>query len=795
MPNYLRLADPVQLSSKRRPGFDDDGPPFDHGQQAETLRGLLEGLESGTPGVFSQTVPDPNAAEPVTELGDIVLKITGAAPFTTTGLGNWKQRLIPLALTPDAGLFVFSNADSRRFFANLVADYGADAGGFDHPGSWRDALANIRGIELYDRADRISPDLPLPIDGGVVDVDVSLWPTSLLDRGADQLGRERVERLQALVERSDNELVHVLTTDARDPDRLLVRARVDESTLEEILDSPLVERVRGPLQADVVLNDLVRGREPNSEFVPAGAPIGIIDDLVDDANPWLDGVVVERIDLPNSSVFGDATSHGVQVASIAAWGKVSDLLGGQVPRLPHPIYAVRIAHEGPGGSPVVVGSAVEQIEAALRWLREKGVQIAVLPYADKFADNGGLLSTLSATIDQLSRELDMVVVVPSGNLSTPPEQKHWFRDYPAYLSHEDARIAAPGTAALAVTVGSVAHSENLDRSRFPYGVHIAPLRKPAPFSRVGPTSSSSSAGRQKPEFAGLGGSWGWNQDGETPIPDDPSLAAITLRAASGGRLFATAWGTSYAAPYVAHQIADIATHNEGASANLLRALTGLSGTPPLSATSPQPATYGVPHAGRVIESTAEHAICVYEGDIETDSYQLLELPIPEEFSNGSWDREVRVALAFDPPVRRTRRDYVAGRMQFDVVRNHDLNDLKRIYATQPTLEERKAGAADHPLPRRRNRLQLQPTVTTTGSDTLICRSFRSSGGWDVNDEHFYLVLTHTRSQWSASQRQSYEQQKFAVAVELIAYEQPQLNLHALAQAELRLQARARARLA
>ncbi|PZE94806.1 hypothetical protein DEI95_05125 [Curtobacterium sp. MCBD17_008] len=387
----------------------------------------------------------------------------------------------------------------------------------------------------------------------------------------------------------------------------------------------------------------------------------------------------------------------------------------------------------------------------------------------------------------------MVVVVSAGNLTDLPDGAHWFHNYPDYLADEFSRVASPGTAALAVTVGSTAHSDTMDPARFPGGQGIADVGKPSPFGRTGPVQSSSAAGRQKPEFSGPGGNWGWDENSGLIVERDPSLTPVTLRPSAGGRLFSNAWGTSYAAPRVAHEIADIADHYPDASANLLRALTALSGTPPWQVPNPHAGTYGFPVAARVAESTADHAICVLEGEIETNSYQLVRLPIPAEFSAGRWDREVRVSLAYDPPVRRSRRDYIAGHMRFDLVRNYSEAQLQQIYREQPTRAERAAGAEWFERPGKRNLPDMRPVVTALGSDTLICRSFRSGGAWDANDSDFYLVLEHTQSQWSDSQRAGYPSQRYGLAVELIRHETIDLDLHALMEAELRLESRGRVR--
>lgn len=799
MPDALRLPDPYQIVARKRgSGYNDTPEIVNPTHQAATLRGVLAGLESRRAGLFATASREANQDggddEPSAEdLGTVVLKITGRHPFSSSGMGNWEHRFVNIAVADGAELIVFSDADSRAFFAELIAKYGGDPDSFDEHHAWRAALENVADIELFGREDRITPGMPYPEGDGVVDVEVLLWPTSLHTRGAEKAGQARVTRVRQLVDSSTDERVRVLSSDDRDPDSLAISARVNTDMLEQLLNDPLVEQVRGTLTADLVEEDLRAGAAPEMDIRPQGEPVGVIDDLVMDNNPWMDGVVLSSRSFPSEDALGDPTTHGTQVAAIAAWGEVSDLLLGDPKRHPHPIYAARIAHANEHGQPVVAGEPLRQVEDALRWLHSNGVRVVVFPFGDRYADLGALPSALASRIDDVARELNLVVVVSAGNITELPAATHWFHDYPSYLAEEYARIASPGTAALAVTVGSAAHAETADTVRFPGARGIAKPMEPSPFGRTGPIGSGSAAARQKPEFHGPGGNWAWHPQSGALLRNDPALSPVTLRPQEGGRLFSATWGTSYAAPRVAHEIATIADHYPDASANLLRALAALSGTPPLTVRTPQTGTYGFPNAAAVAESTSERAICVLEGEMATNSYQLIRLPIPEQFLSGYWDREIRVALAYDPPVRRSRRDYIAGHITFQLVRNHSIDDLRSRFQKQPTVEERKSGLPYFERPGGRNQLSLVPTVSRLSSDTLICRSVRSPGSWDVNDSDFFLVLDHTQSQWSTSQRAKYASQPYAIAVQLISHAANTLDLHALADAELRAQARQQAR--
>ena len=785
------------MDTKRAAGnFNPDPPPFDRRQHATTLRGVLEGLERQHNGIFATAVTEDvdDVELDAADMGEIVLKITGRVPFQSGAFAQWSMR--PLAANDDKQFFVLSDADSRARFREFATSYDVDPESYSDIGSWRSILENIEGIELYGAEDRNPYALEPPSPNETIDVDIVLWPTSFTTRGADKEAQRRVQVLNNLIEHAavDDHRLEVLASDTN-PDTLLIHARVDAGTFQAITEHPYVEIVRGPLAVEVSASNLRHGEAPSESPLPEGAPIGIIDDLVVDANPWLTDVIVEQRSFPDSHSFGDHTSHGTQVAGLAAWGSIRKLLDdpdydGQ----PHPVYVARVAQANQHFEVEVVGNAAKQVSAALDWLAECGVRIVVCAFAFDHADNGAMPSDLSAVVDAKARDHGLVVVVSAGNLNDV-EGGRWKQDYPAYLLDPSSAVAAPGSAALAVTTGAVAHTDTFDRTVFPNGVAIARAGEAAPYTRTGPSRGVNATGRQKPEFAAHGGSWAWDQATSAPITTDANLGAVTLIPPNNGRLFATAAGTSYAAPLVAHEIARIATRYPDAGPNLLRALTALAGQRPPSALSlngqPLFGTYGIPDAGRVLESGGNRAIFVYEGSVATNSHTAIEIPVPVQFATGSSEREVRVAVAFDPPVRRSRRDYIAGKITFELTHQATLAEIREAYAKQPTERERKADASKtfHAVPPHK---EFRPPKTRLTSDTLICRTYwKPNSGWDPDDGPYHLILTHDHSPWTPTQKGQYPTQTFAVAIEMVDIGRTDLDLHALAEAQLQARTRVR----
>jgi hypothetical protein len=434
----------------------------------------------------------------------------------------------------------------------------------------------------------------------------------------------------------------------------------------------------------------------------------------------------------------------------------------------------------------------------MRWLRSKDVRIVVCAFSRTYAHDGALPSTIAARIDELARELDLVVVTASGNLTDAGELQ-WHQDYPAYLEEGTARVAVPGTASLSLTAGSIAHSDTVDVARTPHGVAIAHERQPSPFTRTGFAPGGNTRGHQKPELVHYGGNWATDQSTGQLVTDDPNLAITTLIPPERGRFFGVSAGTSLAAPYVAHEVARIAERYPHASANLLRALTGLStlpNTPSVFAdTTTIASAYGLPNAARVLESGGKQAILTHEGIIPADTSAVIDLPVPPEFLAGSFKRRFRVALAFDPPVRRSRKDYIAGRIEFDFVAGVDFAAIKRAYELQPPRRFDASGAEIETgrveLP---GRVLLKPGVRALAGNTLIVRTFQNVHQWNPYDtDGFHLVLTHRRTPASGAQKKAYAVQAYAIAIELIEEGAEEVDLHAAVQNVLTARAAAEAR--
>lgn len=724
----------------------------------------------------------------------VVLKLRGATRLQSGPLNG--LNLTTLGEGRGWTYAVLSTRESRNLLADLIGEYGQTDGttvDWDHPHTWAQLLDNIDGISLYGRDDRYDHELDRLTFEQLEPLDVLLWPSPTL-----AAARERITEIEDLVQAAAgrNQSIRVVATDPR-PQTTVVRVNGDRDLLETLLAAAWVERIRPPLRPEVTLADVVNAAVPVPLPDSQGAAIGVVDGIAVTANPLLTGAVTAMKSFPGHHVFGGPDEHGTAVAAAAVWGDLDFLVrpGLHTPD-PHPVVNARVLDLDQNGL-VVAGQAHVTIAEAMRWLvSEHHISVINLSINRNTPADGLLISELTATLDEMIRELDVVVVVSTGNRQQAPTNG-WLAGYPGYLVDEDAGIAEPGDAALAVTVGAMARRDIPGGRQAQSLVAIAPAGAPSPFTRSGPTRGHTSAGTLKPEFTHHGGNWAHDHQFGTLHPRDPGIAVITAITPTGDRFLGWETGTSFAAPAVAREIARIATRYPSASANLLRALLALSARPhptngPLGIDPLRLSAYGQPDADRILESGGSTAILTIEAEMNTNSVVIHPVPIPYQFAEGTSRRVFRVALAFDPPVRRSRREYIAGNMTVELVRGLDEDDVGRHYQIQPTVAQAKADSSVQRLnlPSGNQRPPLRPGSTRLASNTLIRRDF-DGGSWDPDDEHYFLVVTHNHSPWTQKQRKEYPRQRYVLAVQLTDEGRTHLDLHNLVRAELRTRVRLR----
>jgi hypothetical protein len=692
-----------------------------------------------------------------------------------------------LGETDEWTYFVLAPGDDPTELRASIEGYAA-AGDDREKAPNRTFFEKVVGLLPYDRDDRRGPGLPAdgdPIESPLA-VDIIVWPSP-----DAQTARRRVGEVRAVLAKHETE---VLAADER-ARYTVIRAPVDRECLDDVLNLAVVELVRTPPMPRL---------EPSTwRYVPDGqlpqpsiegsAPIGLIDDGVMD-HPLLDGVIATREGIPaDRTTWAEPSDHGTMVAGLLAYGSVEDALAGDSQWLAHaPIHAVRVLEPDPS-RPDRTRFPTDRpvhmvVEDAIRQLYDRhGVRIFNLSITDDMPYSGPHVSLWTERLDELAREMDIVIVVAAGNHrpSDLPADTDLVAAYPSYLLEPAARVAEPAVAANVLTVGSVAHADapqQADGTSRPGDRAVARARQPSPFTRTGPGSG----GALKPDVVHDGGNWVLN-DVDVLQERDHGVSIISL-VIRDGRFFGVANGTSFATAPVARLAAQVLDRYPDVSANLIRALigsasVGLPASDGFEAKDLQNiAGHGRPTATRALDSGRTRVSLTFDGTIEPDTIAIHPVPIPEEFTRGTSPRTITVALAFDPEVRRTRRDYLAGRMKVDLVRSMDADEIAEIWKQQPAEKEAKR---DLPKTTDRRRLTLEPGSQDSGRSTLQVRTFNTRSLNIDDGDTYYVVVSHLSSSWMSTE------QRYALVVTFEDEEREDIDLYAALQARVPTRARVR----
>jgi len=405
---------------------------------------------------------------------------------------------------------------------------------------------------------------------------------------------------------------------------------------------------------------------------------------------------------------------------------------------------------------------------------------------------GGHIRSLSQTLDVLSRELDVLFVVSTGNV--PKEQLDglsWKNDYPRYMSQAEWAIIDPAPALNVLTVGSLArYDQNQRMLRYatdPGEVPIARHSQPSPFTRRGPSVGNAI----KPELVAFGGNWSLNTRGNYISSQHLGEVTTNLTFTADG-LFKDACGTSFAAPHVTYLAANILCETPAASQNLLRALLVAHARLPDGSEEmfPEKGTlrnilgYGAVDQLALNRSLDNEVTLIAEGTLADKRHHFYEIPIPEDFiSAGKRDRELTVSLAYTSPVRSTRVAYKATRLEFRVVAAEDLDHVATMFNKATSTDDYEK------IPELGN-ASLGPTLRSKGTvqaDTWVFKQFNSRS--KLINNRLFVVVTRNDFPWGVNLTQISE--PYAITACMRDRSNQQARLYAQIQA--RLQARVRIR--
>jgi len=142
------------------------------------------------------------------------------------------------------------------------------------------------------------------------------------------------------------------------------------------------------------------------------------------------------------------------------------------------------------------------------------------------------------------------------------------------------------------------------------------------------------------------------------------------------------------------------------SANLVKAVLGAATTSPCDGTwlrdpkrEERKSKLRLVGFGRVVrelalECNAHDVMLIAEDELAVDDLQVYRVPIPESFVQHKGIRGLAISLAYDPPVRASRKEYLARTFWFEVLKTGDIDEIKRYLAKAPARDESASGSEE-----------------------------------------------------------------------------------------------------
>lgn len=649
-------------------------------------------------------------------------------------------------------------------------------------------LHALQDLDTWTSADRTGWALKregFPDDDLFV-IDAELWPL-MRDRNANRLRAS----FESWVQKNGGEMLDAV----RQPYLTLYRLRGPRSFAEDLLRHRDVRTVDLPPRI---------GLEPSLIFTPVqqldpvpapprNAPgIVVLDTGLATGHPVLAPAVGDAQSFLPGAGADDEHGHGTMVSGIALYDDVADCLLERrfVPELR--LFSGRILNEENEGDSSLIEN---QVTGAVRYFVEHyGCRVFNLSYGDLNKPyRGRHVAGLAVTLDALSREHDVLFVVPTGNYGSDEDGvRDWRGDYPEYLTGRSAGLLDPAPALNALTVGGLArHGRHWRWPDDPGYQPVAGAGQPSPFTRHGPSVN----GAIKPDLVDYGGNWMVDvRAGNHLMTMGQGVGELsTSRRFAEGRPFTEDSGTSFATPRVANAAARVLSEIPTASVDLCRALLIAHARAPDACTQlfagNDDALRDVVGYGQVNRSalyrSRERCVTLWaEESIENRRHHFYEIPVPDDFWNGHHGpRKLTVALAYRPAVRTTRIDYRAAGISFKLVQAKSLDDVTECFnaAVDPDdasrIVERSTGRRFSETMRSRGTVQASTWTFTQPSNT-------------VREDSWFVVVTRNDPAWGTNLSSGREPYALTVVLDDA---RPSLfpRLYTLVTAQLRARVRAR----
>lgn len=713
---------------------------------------------------------------------------------------TWERcGLILLSVDENKTLVLFSSDAEMSDFKRRLSEYQGgpppNQRGAPHQQIFA-AIDEVSVVRPEDRLGRLFRTDGVEDPGDLNDVMEYVIDTEIWDFGDREANRGKVEELRRFIEQRGGRV----TDDYIGESLVLLRSRCRGALIKELLQVDYIAVVDLPPKPSLSVSELLDvgiGDLPRVPSPASGAPgVAVLDSGLTAGHPLLGPALGEATTVPTS--WGDPSDghgHGTMVAGLALYGDVEECIRSRsfVPRLT--LYSARVLNDQCEFDDENL--ITTQMREAIEYFRKTySCRIFNVSLGDRrLPYKGGKVSPWASILDTLARELDVVIVVSAGNYEHDPGPGNstdgHVQDYPQYLLGDGARIIEPATGAIVLTVGALAHSAHVPPGSAGDSVSFQPIaqqEQPSPFTRRGPGISEAI----KPELCEVGGNRAY--DGLIGHPRAVrELSVVSMNRQYIERLFTTNTGTSFAAPKVAHLAARLYESFPDASANLIRALLASSAEVPGPAEEVlrplgtaavlQVCGYGRPRLERAQASDEARVVLYAESALAFDNFHIYEVPIPAEFIEEDGTRRITVALAYDPPVRHTRFDYLGVKMSFRLIRGRSVDEIAEAFR-QRSSEEAKVDR----LTSTKFDCLMEPRPTVREGGTLQKSAFTMMRRPSTDYGDTYYVVVRCEKKWA---RAEHAPQRYAAVV--VVEHSEEVNLYNEIRARVRERIRVRAR--
>jgi hypothetical protein len=707
---------------------------------------------------------------------------------------DWRRsNLTVLSEEPDGAIVLFS-PDQLAEFKNRIGIYSEPiAEGKKNPRqAWIASLTEE--MELWGKNNRIGRKL----QGADIDpnteyyLDVELWVY-----GTEEDNRQRITALEQFVNNHGGRV----TDKYPGSNMFLARVRVSGAILDQMLEIGEIREIDFPPEPAMEMPEYYRSQiddfqTPITPPTPDSPGICIVDSGLATGHPILANAVGDARSFPISlGTEIDQNGHGTMVSGLALYGDVDNCINSLNFTPQMFLYSAKVTNAQNRFDDETL--IITQMEQSIQYFHDTyGCRIFNISLADPdliYAD--GKPSPWASSLDNLAQKYNVIIVVSAGNISVATYQgqdaESIRANYPGYLLDDTSRILEPSTAVNVLTVGSLCKSENSFHAGRQPGDLIEPVGEvnmPSPFTRCGPGVNKA----VKPDVVEYGGNSAWYGSQRRFFQNDPGLDIVSTNWQYQNKLFAAMSGTSFSAPRVAHLAALILQKYPDISANLVRTLIANSASIPSIAfarfTNEEDIRrlygYGLPDLNKALYSTDNRVLLMADDEIANDGIHVYEIPIPDVFKSTRGERVITICLAYDPPVRHTRKDYTGVNLEFRLLRGRTTDQIFEWYSNQRADEIA-------PIPDRYI-CTLQPSIQNRGGGTLQKAEFRikqNSALVNYPGEHFH-ILVQSHKGWVDNNL--YPAQRYAVTVSL-EHLGAQLDIYNLLRDRIRPDVRQRVR--